>query len=319
MNLSILDGKSRLIAVTGPTGAGKTTFINRVCGSDLRVGTGLLSCTDHVQIAECVLAHQMVTLIDTPGFDDTYKSQADILNDIASFLERTYEAGRKLSGIIYMHRISDNRIGGIAKENFRLFEKICGTDAMKNVLIVTTMWEDVTLEIGTSREKELASKSTFFKDAIDAGARMTRNYNTAVSAKTVMQNIINNLPQTLQMQREIVDEKKIVPQTEAGIELQNELERQVEIIRHATKQLQAEMVLAAGSKEATYKDEIEELKRAHDEQQSKMKMMENELQKLTKDRRRRNIADHRRRQGNIRGRQRAQGSLDCRSANSYFE
>lgn len=200
-----------------------------------------------------------------------------------------YEAGRKLSGIIYMHRISDNRIGGIAKENFRLFEKICGTDAMKNVLIVTTMWEDVTLEIGTSREKELASKSTFFKDAIDAGARMTRNYNTAVSAKTVMQNIINNLPQTLQMQREIVDEKKIVPQTEAGIELQNELERQVEIIRHATKQLQAEMVLAAGSKEATYKDEIEELKRAHDEQQSKMKMMENELQKLTKDRRRRNM------------------------------
>lgn len=127
MNLSILDGKSRLIAyvpsvpsvyrsytssafthrVTGPTGAGKTTvsgddgeiiniltvlvtqFINRVCGSDFRVGTGLLSCTDHVQIAECVLAHQMVTLIDTPGFDDTYKSQADILNDIASFLERT--------------------------------------------------------------------------------------------------------------------------------------------------------------------------------------------------------------------------------------
>lgn len=41
----------KLIAVMGPTGSGKTSFINLVSGSDLRVGRGLQSCTSTVQVA----------------------------------------------------------------------------------------------------------------------------------------------------------------------------------------------------------------------------------------------------------------------------
>jgi len=84
------DGKSKLIAVTGPTGSGKTTFINHVCKSRLAVGLTLESCTDKVQVAHCEIEHQKVTLIDTPGFDNTEKSQADVLREVAEFLEKTY-------------------------------------------------------------------------------------------------------------------------------------------------------------------------------------------------------------------------------------
>ena len=48
---------------------------------------GLTSCTAEVKLAdEFTLDGATVTLIDTPGFDDTSKSDADILEMIAAFL-----------------------------------------------------------------------------------------------------------------------------------------------------------------------------------------------------------------------------------------
>lgn len=116
----------KLIAVTGPTGSGKTTFINTVTGGHLEIGESLQSCTIRVQTAECTIRGEHVKLIDTPGFDDTHRSQSAILKDIADFLEQTYEQNVKLSVIIYMYRISDNRAGGIARENFALFTSSVG-------------------------------------------------------------------------------------------------------------------------------------------------------------------------------------------------
>ena len=50
----------------------------------------LESCTDEVQLADTfTLDGQPVVLIDTPGFDDTNKSDTDILKLIAAFLETT--------------------------------------------------------------------------------------------------------------------------------------------------------------------------------------------------------------------------------------
>ena len=59
--------------------------------SDLRVGMNLESCTAEVQLADTfILDGQPVILIDTPGFDDTNKSDTDILKLIAAFLATTW-------------------------------------------------------------------------------------------------------------------------------------------------------------------------------------------------------------------------------------
>ena len=59
--------------------------------SDLRVGMNLESCTAEVQLADTfTLDGQPVILIDTPGFDDTNKSDTDILKLIAAFLATTW-------------------------------------------------------------------------------------------------------------------------------------------------------------------------------------------------------------------------------------
>ena len=65
-------------------------FINTASNSHLSVGMGLESCTAEVQLSnEFVVDGRRVVLIDTPGFDDTNISDAEILNKIAAFLATT--------------------------------------------------------------------------------------------------------------------------------------------------------------------------------------------------------------------------------------
>ena len=47
------------------------------------VGDGLRSCTSEVEFTETVIDGRTVTLIDTPGFDDTNVSDTDLLKMIA--------------------------------------------------------------------------------------------------------------------------------------------------------------------------------------------------------------------------------------------
>ena len=66
-------------------------FVNLVSGSNLAVSDGLKSCTADVQTAGAFdLDGRRVVLIDTPGFDDTTKSDTDVLKIIAAFLETSY-------------------------------------------------------------------------------------------------------------------------------------------------------------------------------------------------------------------------------------
>ena len=65
-------------------------FINLAGHSNLRVGMSLESCTDEVQLADkFTMDGRRVALIDTPGFDDTTKSDTDVLKMIADFLATT--------------------------------------------------------------------------------------------------------------------------------------------------------------------------------------------------------------------------------------
>lgn len=50
----------------------------------------LMACTEEVQLAdEFTLDGRRVVLIDTPGFDDTTKSDTQVLRMIADFLATT--------------------------------------------------------------------------------------------------------------------------------------------------------------------------------------------------------------------------------------
>ena len=65
---------------------GPIQFVNLAGGSNFQVGDDLESCTDRVQPYRFTLDDYDVTLVDLPGFDDTNKSDSDLLIMIANYL-----------------------------------------------------------------------------------------------------------------------------------------------------------------------------------------------------------------------------------------
>ncbi|KAF9647119.1 hypothetical protein BDM02DRAFT_3251214 [Thelephora ganbajun] len=245
-------------SVMGTTGSGKSTFINLVSGSNLGVSRKLGSCTNTVQVVEAFnLDGRRVVLIDTPGFDDTTQSDTDVLRTIAAFLGASYERGDKLTGVLYFHRITDLRMGGTQTRNFRMFRKLCGESALRNVVIVTNMWGGVEPGIGDAREAELMREDIFFKPVLESGARMARHENTVSSAEGIIRLLIDNQPLPLQIQRELVHECKDIVETSAGQELNRELSDQIRKHQEDICVLVEEMEQATRDKDEETRNELE--------------------------------------------------------------
>ncbi|KAF8627054.1 hypothetical protein AX17_006394 [Amanita inopinata Kibby_2008] len=276
----------------GATGTGKTTFINLASGSNLITGQGLHSCTSSVQVApQFKLNGHNVLLIDTPGFDDTEISDTEILRNIASFMVSTYQTGKNLSGIIYFHRISDFRMGGISTRNFRMFRALCGESSLKSVIIVTNMWGEVSPDVGEAREAELSSQDIFLKPALDKGARLMRHNNTRDSAWQILERFLGNRPVVLRIQREIEDEKKDVSATAAGIQINAELKEQEEKHRQEVLEAQSKVqeTIRAQQEKARQEREAEnarreaELERARIQAEEAAKRLKEEAERVRRE------------------------------------
>ncbi|KAF5367611.1 hypothetical protein D9757_010652 [Collybiopsis confluens] len=201
------------IILMGGTGTGKTTFTNLVGGAKFLVGDGLESCTNQIQKHNFPFEGRDVTIIDVPGFDDSSKSDIDILKIITNFLAAEYQANRRLTGILYFHRISDVRMGGASRRNYTMFEKLVGPSALPNVSIVTTRWDEgdgddgdqeetagaipdqreaanARLAILESRFEQLRTKPALLKSTIDGGGKMFKHNATAESANTILKHVL---------------------------------------------------------------------------------------------------------------------------------
>ncbi|KAG9312298.1 P-loop containing nucleoside triphosphate hydrolase protein [Chiua virens] len=238
MNIENLKASDIVIAVMGPTGSGKSTLVRSITGSETaEVGNGLKSFTSDVRAIR-FRDHEsgrFVVLVDTPGFDDTYKSDLDILNMISDWLSSSYRKHKLLSGILYLHRITDNRVAGTSLKNLRVFQKLCGDDALKKVYFTTTMWDEVTEEIGMKRLEEL--KSVYWKPMIDHGAQTFCYGNVDGSPQELVRKIIvaDEDCRRVLLQKEMVDLQKEIKETAAGRELYSHLEaivqKQTDIIQ----------------------------------------------------------------------------------------
>jgi hypothetical protein len=132
-----------------------------------------------------------VHLIDTPGFNDTYLSDTEVLRTLASWLSQSFKSGIRLSGIIYMHRISDIGFRGSAMKNLIMFKKLCGESAYPSVALTTSMWNMVSEEDGIKREQKLQDEPDYWGSMIMKGSRVFRYLNTYQSALEVVGYIVS--------------------------------------------------------------------------------------------------------------------------------
>jgi hypothetical protein len=142
-----------------------------------------------------------------------------------------YKKKIKIDGLLYFHRISDNRMGQTPLKNLRLFEKLCGKD-YNRIVLTTTMWEDVDEETGSKREQEL--KDVFWKSLVERGTSVRRFLRTRNSALDVLGPIFDeiNKKSALLIQQEVTELGLQLNQTTAGRALYAELSHLVS--RHQT-------------------------------------------------------------------------------------
>ena len=69
-------------------------------------------------------------------------------------LRSSYEEGKLLSGLLFLHRISDDRMTGSPSRVLEIFKNICGEEAFRNVVLVTFLF------MLASREKVNCSRMT---------------------------------------------------------------------------------------------------------------------------------------------------------------
>ncbi|KDQ53047.1 hypothetical protein JAAARDRAFT_72807 [Jaapia argillacea MUCL 33604] len=290
---SVMKRRDAQIAVMGATGTGKSSFVKAVT-NDRRVHIGhcLDSETDTITLSRFYEEPdaRCVTLIDTPGFDDSRGaagglSDADILRKIAAYLEQEYDDDRKLDGLIYLHRISDVRVGNTSQRNLRMFRKLVGSQSMKNVVIVTTMWDLVPRQEAERRERELMTSKSFFKTLLDNGAELVRFGRNCQGEKfqpplEVVSDLLKwSEPEWLCIQTEM-DEGKGVAETSAGSELSQELRALITKHQNQMRELRQELAEALQERDMRLKREldVERSKLEHE-----VKRWERERQRLRED------------------------------------
>jgi len=274
----------------GKTGTGKTSFVNAITGGKLPVGSRLKACehslstnfpfiylrdlpsngavgTQDIQTASTTINGREVQLIDTPGFDDTDRSDVDILANIAKWVQRAGYERKHLSGIIYLHRISDIRMEGSSVKNLRMFRELCGEKNFSNVILCTTMWDKVGEEEGREREEELKSTRTFWGSLISRGAQVVQHQgDLTASTRKIAESLIPKGTIVLQLQQEL-DRNGNLSDTSAGRVLTGEIEDMKKKHQEEMEELRKEIQASSDKREVEllkeyYEKEIEGLRKA---------------------------------------------------------
>jgi predicted GTPase len=286
-SMPMLTSKDVVIAIMGVTGVGKSTFISYFSQS-AKIGDTLESCTMDVGIHEAKIGDQRCFLIDTPGFDDTHRSDTDVLREIADWLNRSYQAKIQLAGIVYLHRIIDPRVGGASLKNLRMFKKLCGSKGLSCVVLATTMWSQVSPAEGERRENELKSKQEFWGEMIKQGSTVMRQDQAEVSAIKIIQYILGKRRRMVLDIQEEMASGKTLDETSAGRELEAELDRMRKQHEAEMRELRSEMIEAQRQNDRRSQEEITairvELQRKMDQDKEDRERMRVTVEDLKKQR-----------------------------------
>lgn len=273
---------AKFIAVMGVTGAGKSNFIRLACGDEnIEVGHDLNSCKLFVQppyqhwlrfagtaeVAPYRFKHGQheIVLVDTPGFNDTKRSETEVLKDIADWLEATYrEPSRiQLSGIIYLQSIGHTRMFGSTMRNLKMFRQLCGDQPMKNVVLATTFWDKEDLWRAEEREEQLRTDPAFWQPMIKKGAHLER-VTDRESALDIIMTLVNKEPVTLAIQDELINQHLDLSDTSAGKTVNEELEKLAKVHKAELAKIRDEMREAIAERDTELQEALAASSEAHE-------------------------------------------------------
>ncbi|KAG9122323.1 hypothetical protein FRC07_001358 [Ceratobasidium sp. 392] len=182
------------ILVMGRTETGKSTFVKDASKTDPEAGHGLNLQVGTVQPGPVFqLDGRSFQLYDIPGLDGFMFTNMPIFKA---------QCWQKITGIVYLHRITDNGKSDASVQSFELFTKICGLSNMRNVVIMTNMWSYPENPEENRQGERL--KTGFFSKALKEGAQIVKRAGPGYrSAQAVVILLRNRQPVDLQLQIEL--------------------------------------------------------------------------------------------------------------------
>ena len=150
-----------------------------------------------------------------------------------------------------------------------MFKKLCGEDPLKNVVVVTTFWDETeSLEGGIQTEAELKTKDKFFKGLVEGGSKFARHglypqgqpkgpeFQEPLS---IVLELLSLDPVFVEMQKELA-QGKAVEETSAGVELYRELEGLKRNVAEMYREIEVMKLTSAKDRESREKLEEEQRK-----------------------------------------------------------
>ncbi|KAI5779794.1 hypothetical protein EDC01DRAFT_695687 [Geopyxis carbonaria] len=165
------------IIVLGLTGSGKSTLIRQLTGdTSVKIGDTLESETRTGQVYITQNTPPNIPFryqyLDTPGFNDTNRIDLDILEAIADALKLLRQNQQQIGGIIYTHRIVDDRIAGSSLNCLKVLKAICGPKNYSRIATVGMHWDKIVQQAhGTSlgQQRLLEIENDYLRDIKEKG------------------------------------------------------------------------------------------------------------------------------------------------------
>ena len=139
---------------------------------------------------------------------------------------------------------------GTPLKNLRMFEELCGKNAIQNVILTTTMWDKVDEETGKDRERELKSESKYWRTMLDRSSTTSPFLRTRESAFHLIDPLIEaaNKRSSNLLQDELVVMRKSLPATTAGLEVFSKMAQLVRQLEYLLRQIRLEIRRSDGDK-----------------------------------------------------------------------
>jgi len=255
--------RRKIVVILGPTGAGKSSLIKKLSGDQsIVVGNSLNSETSAIKCYNLSYGGHEFALVDTPGFDDSHRSNLEVVEQILEWLAVQHRGNAEFVGVIYVHNIMNPRMQGSALQNLRMFRKLVGSNNMSKVILATSFWDLVNRRKGIEREEALTKSPDFFAAMIGKGAQYMRleHHSTNLNALASM---AKSGSIVLQCQKEMTVEKKSAKETSAAQITASDLAKIAEQKKKHDKEIKA-------IKQRAERDEKEQ-KSARDIEKKRMK------------------------------------------------
>lgn len=210
-------------------------------------------------------------MIDTPGFDDSTRKDVEVLKDISFFLSKTYRQGIKLTGIVYLHKITDNRMSGSSILNLNMFKKLCGEHIYPHIVLATTMWgilrgSEENVQKGEDAMKELVARPDWWGLMYDRGSKIVKHDGDRESALSIVRSLVTSRDRdmVLTIQHELVVEKVTLENTGAGRQLESHIREACAKLEDKIKDLDESYRVALEERDAQLADMLKTQMAAHE-------------------------------------------------------